>query len=173
MSYGVDYSYTSVKKSIEFNKELIDEGKVSILEADVLDLPFEDNMFNVAFAFETVYFWPDIIDAFIEVRRVLRPKGKFLISLVCNDNDFKMELEDPKMEGFNAYNADELQNLLETAGFKKIISYIKKHEDTQKIIRTYENNIITDKSIEDNFKNEGYSREESENNRWLCIIAEK
>jgi len=48
-----------------------------VLEASVSSLPFKDNTFVMATAFETVYFWPDIEKSFAEVKRVLVPGGKF------------------------------------------------------------------------------------------------
>ncbi len=38
---------------------------------------FEDGKFDVATAFETVYFWPDMLLDFMEVRRVLKKRRVF------------------------------------------------------------------------------------------------
>ncbi len=43
-------------------------------------LPFADTSFDVATAFETVYFWPDIRRSLSEVARVIRRGGTFMIS---------------------------------------------------------------------------------------------
>lgn len=45
----------------------------------VAALPFKDNAYDMATAFETVYFWPDIEKSFAEVRRILKPGATFLI----------------------------------------------------------------------------------------------
>jgi len=76
---GLDYSSISVKKSIETNKELVDNGEIEIYEANVLNMPFEDNLFDVATAFSTIFFWPDIVNSFKEVKRVLKDDGKFIM----------------------------------------------------------------------------------------------
>jgi 2-polyprenyl-3-methyl-5-hydroxy-6-metoxy-1,4-benzoquinol methylase len=62
--YGVDYSIESVNLSKEVNQDLIREGRVEVHEGNVMDLPFGDNSFDIVTAFETVYFWPDIVKSF-------------------------------------------------------------------------------------------------------------
>lgn len=75
--YGVDYSEDSVKVSTDYNQDLIEKGIVEIKHGNVLNLPYDDNSFDVVTAFETVYFWPEIEKAFGEVKRVLKPGGTF------------------------------------------------------------------------------------------------
>ena len=76
---GIDYSEVSVQKSRQTNAGAIRGGRCEIRHADVCSLPFENDSFDIVTAFETVYFWPDIVNSFAEVRRVLVPGGKFLI----------------------------------------------------------------------------------------------
>ncbi len=77
---GVDYAPTSVDASLSFNARVIAQGSCRIVEGDVMALPFADASFDVATAFETVYFWPDIRRSLSEVARVLRRGGTFMIS---------------------------------------------------------------------------------------------
>ncbi len=72
---GVDYSAVSVGKSRKVNADAIAKGRCKVLEASVSSLPFKEDMFGMATAFETVYFWPDIEKSIAEVRRVLSPGG--------------------------------------------------------------------------------------------------
>lgn len=51
---------------------------------NVAQLLFADEQFDLATAFETVYFWPGPADSFREVYRVLRLGGTFLI---VNESD--------------------------------------------------------------------------------------
>ena len=89
---GVDYSPVSVEKSRKVNANAIANGRCTVLEASVSSLPFNDNTFNMATAFETVYFWPDIEKSFSEVKRILAPGGKFLI---VNEDDGLSGNNDP------------------------------------------------------------------------------
>lgn len=81
---GVDYSNTSVQLSKEFNADTLGV-KCNVQQADVASLPFEDSSFNLVTAFETVYFWGDIDNAFSQVNRVLAEEGLFLICCEMSD----------------------------------------------------------------------------------------
>ncbi|MGI9263490.1 MAG: class I SAM-dependent methyltransferase [Gammaproteobacteria bacterium] len=50
-------------------------------QADVMSLPFEDDSFDVVVCQFAVMFFPDRVAAYREVRRVLRPGGKFLFNV--------------------------------------------------------------------------------------------
>ncbi len=120
---GVDYSPVSVSKSSKVNTEAIKEGKCRILEANVASLPFDEGEFALATAFETVYFWPDIVRNFSEVRRVLSDGGLFLI--VNEDdgltgNNVKWE---KMIEGMHTYTPTELEKHLIEAGFHDVKAY--------------------------------------------------
>lgn len=56
-----------------------------------MDLPFGNDVFDLITAFETIYFWPDILEALKQVHRVLKPNGTFMI---CNE----VNGENPKDE---------------------------------------------------------------------------
>lgn len=117
---GVDYASTSVDASRSFNAWAVAQGSCRIVEGDVMALPFADASFDVATAFETVYFWPDIRRSFSEVARVLRRGGTFMIS---NEVDGTAE-SDREMaasfSGMSMYTGDDLAALLKEAGFDRI-----------------------------------------------------
>ncbi len=117
---GVDYSAVSVEKSRKVNADAIAKSRCKVLEASVSDLPFKEDTFGMATAFETVYFWPDIEKSFAEVRRVLSPGG---IILIVNDDDGlsgNNEKWEKMIEGMHTYTPDELQTHLAAAGFRDI-----------------------------------------------------
>jgi ubiquinone/menaquinone biosynthesis C-methylase UbiE len=55
------------------------KGQVTLAFASVMEMPIENNSVDLATAFETVQFWPDMDKSFSEVMRVLRSGGTFLI----------------------------------------------------------------------------------------------
>jgi SAM-dependent methyltransferase len=77
--FGVDYSGESVAAARETNARWIAEGRVDIQEASVSSLPFPDAEFDLITAVETHYYWPDLPRDVLEVMRVLRPGGRFVI----------------------------------------------------------------------------------------------
>ena len=117
---GVDYSAVSVEKSRKVNADAIGKGRCTVHEASVSSLPFKDATFVMATAFETVYFWPDIVKSFAEVRRVLAPGGKFLIVNEDDGLSGNNEKWEKMIEGMHTYTPDELNAHLTAAGFKDI-----------------------------------------------------
>lgn len=88
---GLDYSSVSVRKASAVNCRAIAEGRCQVIQGNVQELPFADDSFEQVTAFETIYFWPNLEEAFQQVFRVLKPGGSFL---VCNESNG----EDPKQE---------------------------------------------------------------------------
>lgn len=117
---GVDYSPVSVEKSTKVNAAAIAKGRCEVLSANVAVLPFKDSTFDMATAFETVYFWPDIEKSFAEVRRILRPGATFLIVNEDDGLSGNNEKWEKMIEGMHTYTPDELTAHLTAAGFKDI-----------------------------------------------------
>ena len=110
---GLDYSPVSVAASRKKNRAAIAAGRCRVEQGDVSALPFEDEKFDLATAFETVYFWPDLPKSFREIRRVLRPGGTLLICNECSGDAPGDEAWTKKIAGMRIYPAAELQRLLE------------------------------------------------------------
>lgn len=116
--FGVDYSPESVKKSVKTNRAAVAQGKAEVIQASVSSLPFDAEKFDVITAFETVYFWPDLLGDFTEIKRVLKPGGIFLI---CNEASRREDSEKwTKMLDMRVYTKEELSNILELTGFCNI-----------------------------------------------------
>ncbi len=117
---AVDYSALSVEKAKDYNRDLIAAGRCTVLQGDVKALPFANESFDLATAFETVYFWPGIEACFTEVCRVLKPGGRFLI---CNESDGTDETGlrfEKIIEGMKCHTVEELSSALTVAGFSSI-----------------------------------------------------
>ena len=117
---AVDYSALSVEKTKAYNRVLIGAGRCAVLQGDVKALPFADGSFDLATAFETVYFWPGLETCFAEVCRILKPGGTFLI---CNESDGTDEtgLKFEKIiDGMKCHTVEELSSALKASGFSSI-----------------------------------------------------
>lgn len=117
---GVDYSPVSVEKAKKVNEDAILNGRCVILQVNVADLIFAANQFDLVTAFETVYFWPDLLQSFREIHRVLKPGGMFLICNECGGDNEKDEKWTEKIDGMTIYKDVQLKNILEQAGFRNI-----------------------------------------------------
>lgn len=117
---ALDYSEVSVQKAKTLNAAMIEAGRCAVVQGNVASLPFEDASFDLASAFETVYFWPGLPACFSEVYRVLKPGGTFLI---CNESDGtdKTGLKFEKIiDGMKCYTAAEIGAALRSAGFSEV-----------------------------------------------------
>ena len=111
--YGIDISEESVTKARQVNAEVLDK-QVYVTQGSAEQLPYNDEMFDLVTAVETVYFWPNLPDCLQEVRRVLKPGGKFAIMVEVVDSDSKWT---SIVDGMTAYTPEHLKTLLDDAGF--------------------------------------------------------
>lgn len=125
---GLDYSEVSVASSIERNKDAVDNGRCTVIQADVSDMPIEDERYDLATAFETIYFWPEIQETFKEVSRVIKPNGRFMIAQGTDGNHPDDEKWLATVEGMSVYTSPELERYLLDAGFKSVESYVKEND---------------------------------------------
>ena len=88
--------------------------------SDVSALKETDESFDLATAFETVYFWPGPVKSFQEICRVLKPGSKFYIvneSDGTNDKDQKWV---DMIDGMAIYSETDMIKHLQAAGFGKV-----------------------------------------------------
>ena len=123
---ALDYSPVSVEKATILNKDMIAAGRCTVIQGNVAELPFADGTFDLATAFETIYFWPWLEHCFTEVFRVLKPGGAFMI---CNESDGTDETSrkyEKIIDGMKCYTAEQISTALTNAGFTDIkVKYIR------------------------------------------------
>ncbi|EDO35399.1 predicted protein [Nematostella vectensis] len=71
--YGVDISSIVLSLTNQAFATEIKSGKLEIVQADVINLPYGKNFFDGIFHTNCYYFWPDIPLAIRELNRVLKP----------------------------------------------------------------------------------------------------
>ena len=119
---GVDYSDLSVEKSKDYNKTMIEAERCEVVQGDVSDLKLPADAFDLATAFETIYFWPGLEKCFAQVAKVLKPGGYFMI---CNESDgtdatgLKFE---KIIDGMKNHTVEEIEAALRAAGFSEVTS---------------------------------------------------
>lgn len=165
--YGVDYSIESVNLSREVNEDLIKRGKVEIYEGNVMDLPFEDNSFDIVTAFETVYFWPDIEKSFGEVKRVLKPGGMFLIGCESNGNEKLMMRFFEHFIDMILYTDADLSGFLKNNDYNDVTVYLRDGKNKQEIIKKEDGRVFR---IDDDYDNFSISDRFVE---WMTVTAIK
>jgi len=118
---GIDYSPDCVAWSKAYNADWIKEGRVEIVQASVNEIPFADHHFDIVTAVETVYFWPDLSACFKEIKRVLKPAGKFIIiNEVYISETFQERNDAYAAAGMQIFAPEELRKWLEELQFLNV-----------------------------------------------------
>lgn len=68
------------------------DGRVEYVKGDVQRLPFEDEFFDAVFSNDSFHEWAHPVDAFNEIRRVLKPGGIYHISDLRRDMSVLLKL---------------------------------------------------------------------------------
>lgn len=119
---AIDYSALSVEKAAAYNQSMIRAGRCVVQQGDVSDIQLPAASFDLATAFETVYFWPGLEKCFTQVAKILKPGGYFLI---CNESDGTDEAGtrfENIIEGMKCYTPDQIDTALKKAGFSEVKS---------------------------------------------------
>ena len=113
---GVDISSESVEKSRNTNKrELGKRCRIEIASAE--NLPFDCSSFDLATAFETIYFWNNIQASFTEILRVLKPNGTFMaISEISKPDTVWTKV----VKGMTVRTPEEIKGIMLDVGFVDI-----------------------------------------------------
>jgi ubiquinone/menaquinone biosynthesis C-methylase UbiE len=115
---GVDYSKTMVRAAGWRNAQAVRSGRVELRQTEAANLPFEDGTFDKAFSIHSIYFWPQPLKALQEIRRVLKPEGMLIMTIMPKA---AMSLLGPdaavETAEFKPYGGEELAQLLGEAGF--------------------------------------------------------
>lgn len=113
LSYtGIDISATMVEQATRLNAAFA--GQADFRLGDGVTLPFDPATFDKIFTVNTFYFWPDPAQQLAEIKRVLKPGGRFIIAM--GSKRFMENLPFTQFE-FKLYNEPEVEALLKEQGF--------------------------------------------------------
>lgn len=125
---GLDYSEISVNETLKRNRKSVEKGKCNVIQADVSNMPIENESYDLISAFETVYFWPNLKETFKGVYRILKPNGQFMIAQGTDGTHPDDEKWLKTVEGMSVYNEIELEEYLKNAGFMDVRVFKKPNE---------------------------------------------
>jgi SAM-dependent methyltransferase len=117
--HGIDYSPQSLSVAARTNRRLIEQGRVFLREADVSDLPYDDDRFDLVVAINSHCFWPDLQGGLRETMRVLRSGGT--VALAGGEYfGGKYDTRNRRLASngrMNCQTLPELRNILSEAGY--------------------------------------------------------
>ena len=134
--YGIDHSKDMVDFSKQVNKEAVTKEQVFVVEGNIEKMKFSDHFFDLVTAIETYYFWPNLPEAFKEVKRVLKPKGKLLlINEMIKDGSFEIKnAEIIKQTHVKLVRLKKIQKMLTEQGFVEVKVFRKKNSAWNAVI---------------------------------------
>jgi SAM-dependent methyltransferase len=115
---GVDASAAMVASASRRNRAALRAGRVELRQGEAASLPFSDATFDKAYSIHSIYFWPNVMNGLCEIRRVLKPGGRLVITILPKERwpvspDGSLGTPDCRVFG-----GDELARLMREAGFK-------------------------------------------------------
>lgn len=111
---GLDFSPEMVKKAEKINPDYIKSGKLVLQVGASDNIPFNDNSFDKVYCNNVVYFWENPQLHLEEIRRVLKPGGKFYAGIRTKTSMIKFP---PTQFGFTLYEPEDWENVLKENGF--------------------------------------------------------
>ena len=122
---GVDFSNTMVSIAQKRNKKNIANGKVTIIEGNFDEIPYEKDKFTKACSINTLYFWPKPEHTVKKIVDILKPQGKLILGFEDVEQLKRRRLN---KNVFHLYTKDEVQNLLINAGFSNTVSILSREK---------------------------------------------
>lgn len=113
---GVDFSPEMVQTCTRRFGSLIESGRVELQCSSAAAMPFAAERFTKACTVNTIYFWPEPAVELGEIRRVLRPGGRAVVSFRTRATIEKMT----NSAVFRLYSGEEAADLLRCAGYVNI-----------------------------------------------------
>ena len=114
---GVDASPAMVGFCERRYQPLVRQGKLELRCAYAEALPYSSGYFTKACSVNSIFYWQDAPQAISELWRVLAEGGVLVLCFTC-----KQALEDKAFtrHGLALYEADEVQWMMEAAGFQQM-----------------------------------------------------
>lgn len=111
---GLDFSKEMMKAAAKRNRQRLASGDLEMQFGSSDAMPFTDASFDKVFCINVIYFWEKPLEHLREIRRVLKPGGRFFSIIRTKE---AMEHLPFTQYGFLMYTAEAWEAILKEAGF--------------------------------------------------------
>ncbi len=117
---GLDYSLAMLDAAKENNKKAVASGDLSLLLGSSDKLSFADNSFDQIFCINVIYFWDHPLQHLKEIKRVLKPGGRFYATVRTRESMLRMPFT---KYGFSFYDTDKWKTYIDSTNLLYINEY--------------------------------------------------
>lgn len=110
---GLDFSEENITAARTNNRENIAAKRLKIEKGNSNHMPFADSSFDKVFCINVMYFWDEPAPHLLEVKRVLKPGGRFYVTIRTRES---MALLPFTRYGFTSYDEYGWSRLVEANG---------------------------------------------------------
>ncbi len=115
---GIDPSPKALQMAMRHNRALIARKKLELTLAPSDHIPYPEGRFDKAFAVHTLYFWARPVDDLREIRRVLKPGGRFVLGFRPRDDETMRNTVPASTH--TLYTADQVRAFFEEVGLAPV-----------------------------------------------------
>lgn len=115
--FGIDQSDRMIDQAANMNQAAIAAGRMQLIKGQFSPLPWIDSTFNKILVVNAAYFFDSDGNDAAEVFRVLKPSGRLVVYVTDRETMEKWPFAGP--DTHRTYGMNELQRLLEAAGFQQ------------------------------------------------------
>lgn len=112
--HGVELSETMLSLARRRFSQDTARGRLVLHSGDMAELPLPDQFLDAAITVNTVYFVDDLEQSFVEIARVLRPRGRVVVGV---GDPAAMAAMPFTAHGFALRGIDDLKGILRSSGF--------------------------------------------------------
>ena len=91
------------------NRKAVESGRVILRLGNVMELPFEDNSFDIVYSINCIYFWEPPTQGLAEIYRVLKLEGAVAITARNKDDEL-----------YARWKPNRVGDLLQSSGFVNV-----------------------------------------------------
>jgi len=125
--HGVDISADALAYCAEQNRDLMESGRLELVQASADALPFDSGSFDLVLSFESYFFWKDVGAGIEEMARVTAPGGTMMIvSESYPHPDFSARNdENSRIHGLTLMEPDDIADLIALEGFETDVRLVE------------------------------------------------